>query len=71
MDDGKESEKSNSNYKDGLSNIGEIIKTDARATFSNPIVIIVLIVNFLFGNGLMFPLPKRFSKFLKRIKENE
>ena len=36
-----------------------------------PMVIIVLIVNFLFGNGLMFPLPKRFSKFLKRIKENE
>ena len=43
MDDGKESEKSNVNFKDGLSNIGEIIKTDARATFSNPIVIIVLI----------------------------
>ena len=43
MDDGKESEKSNVNYKEGLSNIGEIIKTDARATFSNPIVIIVLI----------------------------
>lgn len=43
MDDGKKSEKSNGDYKDGLRNVGEIIKSDVRATFSNPIVIIVLI----------------------------
>ena len=43
MDDGKESEKSNGDYKEGLCNVGEIIKSDVRATFSNPIVIIVLI----------------------------
>jgi hypothetical protein len=36
-----------------------------------PIVIIVLIINFLFGNGLMLPLPKFMSKYLKKIKENE
>ena len=43
MDDGKKSEKSNGDYKEGLCNVGEIIKSDVRATFSNPIVIIVLI----------------------------
>ena len=43
MDDGKKSEKSNGDYKAGLRNVGEIIKSDVRATFSNPIVIIVLI----------------------------
>ena len=36
-----------------------------------PIVVIVLLFNFLFGNGLMFPLPKFMSKYLKKMKENE
>ena len=36
-----------------------------------PIIIIVLIINFLFGIGLMLPLPKFMSKYHKKIKENE
>ena len=36
-----------------------------------PIVILVLIFTFLFNGKLVFPLPKKFSKFLKRLKENE
>lgn len=36
-----------------------------------PIVIMVLLFNFLFKGSLTFPIPKSMTKFLKRLNKNE